>query len=126
MNTDEYGRKSNPVNSNGNITKCSTCQSIYHWYKECPYKIDANDDADGNQVKLSLFSKEVYDCYMNKFVGETFNHAFLVSECTKTVCEESWLKNYIDTLSTDDKKKVAESKSDINSEMVIHLKLLKW
>ena len=64
---------------------------------------------------------------MNKFVGETFNHAFLVSECTKTVCEESWLKNYIDTLSADDKKKVAESKSDINlnSEMVIQLKLLK-
>ena len=110
MNTDEYGRKSNPVNSNGNIAKCSICQSIYHWYKECPYKIDGNDDVDGNQVKLSLFSKEVYDCYMNKFVGETFNHAFLVSECTKTVCEESWLKNYIDTLSADDKKKLQKVK----------------
>ena len=53
MNNDKYGRKTNPVNSNGNITKCSICQSIYHWYKECPHKID---DADGNQVKLSLFS----------------------------------------------------------------------
>ena len=30
MNTDKYGRKTNPENSNRNITKCSTCQSIYH------------------------------------------------------------------------------------------------
>ena len=111
MNTYKYGRKTNPVNSSGNITKCSVCQSIYHWYKECPHKIN---DADGNQVKSSLFSKEVYNCYcyINKFVGETFNHAVLDSGCTKTVCGESWLNNYIDTISADDKQKVVESKSD--------------
>ena len=85
------------------------CQSIYHWYKECPYKID-NDD--GNKVKLSLFSIEVYNCYINKFRGETFNHAVLDSGCTKTLCGESWLNNHIDTLSADDKQKVVESKSD--------------
>ena len=28
MNTDKFGRKTNPINSNGNITKCSICQSI--------------------------------------------------------------------------------------------------
>ena len=88
MSTHKYGWKTNPVYRNGNITKCSISQSIYHWYKECPYKID---DADGNQVKLSLFSKEVYNCFINKFAGETFNHAVLDSECTKTVCGESWL-----------------------------------
>ena len=72
MSTDKYDRKTNAVNSNGNIAKCSICQSIYHWFKECPHQID---DAVGNQLKLSLFSKEVYNCYINKFVGETFNHA---------------------------------------------------
>ena len=109
MNTDKYGRKTNTVNSNRNISKCSMCQSTYHWHKECSHKID---DADGNQVKLSLFTKEVYNCYINKFVGEPFNHAVLDSECTKTVCEESWLNSYIDALSTDYKQKVVESKSD--------------
>ena len=109
MNTDKYGRKTNPINSNGNTTKCSICQSIYHWYKECPHKINY---ADGNQVKLSLFSKEIYNCYINKFVGETFNHAVLDSRCTKTMCRESWLNNHIDTLSADDKKKVVESKKE--------------
>ena len=74
-----------------------------------PYKID---DSDGNQVKLSLFSKKVYNCYINKFVRKTFNHAVLDSGCTKTVCRESWLNNYIDTLPAGDKQKVVESKSD--------------
>ena len=109
MNTDKYGWKTNPVKSNGNITKCSVCQSIYRWYKEWPHKID---DADGNQVKFSLFSKEVYKCYKNGFVGETLNHAVLDSGCTKTVCGESWLNNCIDTLSADDKQKVVESESN--------------
>ena len=100
MNTDKYGRKTNPVNRNGNITKCPICQSIYYWYKECPHKIDG---ADGNQVNLSLFSKEVSTCYVNKFVSKTFNHAVLDSGCTKTICG--------DTLSAVHKQKVVESKS---------------
>ena len=89
-----------------------------------PHKID---DSDGNQVKLSLFSKKVYNCYINKFVMKTFNHAVLDSGCTKTVCRESWLNNYIDTLPAGDKQKVVESKSELNlnSEMVIQFKLLK-
>ena len=59
-----------------------------------------------------MFSIEVYNCYINKFRGETFNHAVLDSGCTKTLCGESWLNNHIDTLSADDKQKVVESKSD--------------
>ena len=82
---------------------------VSHWYKECPHKID---DSDGNQVKLILFSKKVYNCYINKFVRKTFNHAVLDSGCTKTVYRESWLNNYIDTLSAGDRQKVIESKSD--------------
>ena len=59
-----------------------------------------------------MFSKEVYKCYIKNFVGETFNHAVLDSGCTKTVCGKIWLNNYSDTLSTDDKQKVVESKSE--------------
>ena len=78
-NTDKYGRKMNPVNSNGNVKKCSICQSIYHWFRDCPHKLDDTS----TQVKLSLFTDEVYNCYINKFVGETLNHAILDSGCTK-------------------------------------------
>ena len=79
FNTDKYGRKMNPLNSSGNITKCSICQSIYHWVRDCPHKVDDTS----TQVKLSLFTDEVYNCYINKFVGETLNHAILDSGCTK-------------------------------------------
>ena len=40
---------------------------------------------------------------MNKFIRQTFNHAVLDSGCTKTVCGESWLNGYFNTLSADEK-----------------------
>ena len=44
VNTNKYGRKINPMNSSGNITKCFICQSIYHWHKECPHRVDVSDE----------------------------------------------------------------------------------
>ena len=61
-------------------------------------------------IKLSLFSKEFHNFYINKFVGDTFNHTALDSGCTKTFCEESWVNSYIDTLSADNKKSCRKSK----------------
>ena len=98
----------NPVNSSGNIRKCSICQSIYHWFRDCPHKVDDTS----TQVKLSLFTDEVYNCYINKFVGETLNHAVLDSGCTKTVCGASWLDSYTETLSECYRKKIIRSKSE--------------
>ena len=92
----------NPVNSSGNITKCWICQSIYHWFKDCPQEVDNTSTL----AKLSLFTDEVCNCYINKFAGETLNHAVLDSGCTKTVCGASWVDNYIETLSEFDQKKV--------------------
>ena len=45
--------------------------------------------------KLTLFNDELYSYYINKFVGETLNHAALDSICTKTLCGLSWLDNLI-------------------------------
>ena len=54
--------------------------SMYHWYKECPHRAKV---ADENQVKLSLLSKDVHNCYINKFVSETLNHAVLDKDAAK-------------------------------------------
>ena len=128
MNTDKYGQKTTPTNSNGNITKCSIYQSIYHWYKECSQNID---NADRNQVKLSLFSKEVYNCLVSKFVEETLNHV-LESRCTKTVCNHMDTNNQMDTLSADEKQ-VTQSNSDSkfkfqdgNTDEAINQKQKSW
>ena len=110
VNRDKWGRKTNPLNSSGKISKCTICQSIYHWFRECPHRVDY--DSEEKQIKLTLFNDELYNCYINKFVGETLNHAVLHSRCTKTVCGISWLDNYLETLSPEDKEKVVEKQSE--------------
>ena len=67
------------------------------------------DTSDG--VNITLFSQEMYECYMTKVVGETLNCAVLGSGCTKNVCSESWLTNYLDTLTENDSSKVVASNS---------------
>ena len=108
-NIDTYGCKMNPMNISGNIIMCSICQSMYHCSKKCPYWVEVSDE---NQEKVNLFSEGVYNCYINKFVGETLNHAVLDSGCSKTVCGVSWLNNYFDTLSVNDRIKIVDIKSD--------------
>ena len=53
----------------------------------------------------------MHECYMTKFVGETLNCAVLDRGCTKNVCGESWLSNYLDTLTEIDYSKVDVEKS---------------
>ena len=110
VNRDKWGRKTNPLNSSGKISKCTICQSMYHWFRECPHRVD--DDSEEKQIKLTLFNDELYNSYINKFVGETLNHAVLHSRCTKTVCGISWLDNYLETLSPENKEKVVEKQSE--------------
>lgn len=95
FNTDKYGRKTNPLNSNGNITKCSTCQSIYHLFRDCPHKTD--DSTYDNHVKLSLFRDDVFNCYIDKFVEEKLTNAVLDTGCTKNVGSALWLEYYLVT-----------------------------
>ena len=67
---------------------------------------DTSDD-----VNITLFSQEIHECYMTKFVGKTLNCAVLDSGCTKNVYGESWLTNYLDTLTESDRSKVVVEKS---------------
>ena len=89
VNRDKQRQKNNSINSNGKISKSTICQLIYHWFRECPHRVQ--DDSEKKQVKLILFNDELCNSYKNKFVGETLNHAVIDSGCTKTVCGLSWL-----------------------------------
>ena len=62
---------------------------MYYWANNYPNKVQ-----DTSDVKITLFSQEMHECYMAKFVGETLNCAVLDSGCTKNVCGESWLTNF--------------------------------
>ena len=69
VNRDQWGHKINPLNISCKIFK----YTIYHWFRECPDRVE--DDSEEKQVKLTLFNDELYNCYINKFVGKTLNHA---------------------------------------------------
>ena len=70
--------------------------------------------------KLTLFNDELYNCYINKFVGETLNHTVLDSGCTKTACGLSCLDNYVEALSPEDRGKVIDKQSKTKFKKVCH------
>ena len=104
----------NPVNSDGEITRCHYCQSIYHYQPECPDKARNKDDKDSEDT---LFNSEVVLCEDNldgpcDLVSESLNCALLDSGASKNVCGKVWLDVYLDSLSESEKKKVSSKKSD--------------
>ena len=106
-NYDKFGQKTNPLDKSGRISCCVICKSVYHWANDWLNKVqDTSDD-----VNITLFSQEMHECYMTKFVGETLNCAVLDRGCTKNVCGESWLSNYLDTLTEIDYSNVVVEKS---------------
>ena len=70
----------NPVDRDGNITRCRTCDSKYQWQSECPVRLKTPE-------KITLFQSKNIDNEETKvFVGETINCAVLDSDCSQTVC----------------------------------------
>ena len=86
-------RKTNLLNSYGNISRCGICQSTFHLAKECPH----TDCSKSNENKASFFTQEVQKYCIETFLGKALNLAVLDSGCTKAVCGEEWLKGYLDT-----------------------------
>ena len=95
-------RRVNPSNHHGRVSRCTICQSVYHWFKDCPHNVQ------GSNSKVTLFTHEVQKCYVQNFLGETLNLAVLDSGCTKTVHGQECLKYYSESLCDDDRKKIQE------------------
>ena len=106
-NYDKWGQNTNLLDKSGKVTHCLICKSIYHWVYSCPNKVKGMLE----DVNITLFTQELHECYIEKFVDETFNYAVLDSGCTKNVWGESWLSNYLDTLTEVDRSQVSEKES---------------
>ena len=118
-------RRKNPLDSSGNVSKSSICESIYHWKRDCPdtyesrqkhdFKINlpvAEESHFVEHVEVTLFQPpDLKNSEIGNFVGETLSCAVLDSGCTRTVCGKVWLNCYLDTLSDDDKN--ASRKSQV-------------
>ena len=69
--------------------------------KDCPHR-----------TSFTMFtSSEIQECYISKLVGESFAGGLLDCGCTKTVCGTEWYKDYINSLSEQDKNLVSTQPS---------------
>ena len=59
-----------------------------------------------------MFTNNIHECYIEKFVGEILGCAILDSGCTKAVCDSSRLKCYEESLQLDDLANMSYGKSD--------------
>ena len=104
------GKGKNPLDQQGRRTRCSNCESVNHWYADCPDIKGNNSSQRDVQVTLFQSIQEETKC-MQQFVGESLGAAVLDSGASKTVCGNTWMSCYIDALSLDEKASVLHSDS---------------
>ena len=114
-------RKMNPVDSEGNVSRCVICDSRLHWARDCPHsyekmKSPASTDTADDTVELSLFMglTGVNDgnSKLSSLMHESSGCAVLDSGCINTVCGSAWLQRYTDFLSDNDRAKLKEESSE--------------
>jgi hypothetical protein len=111
----------NPLNKWGKRTTCVICRSVFHWANNCPNKFGAStksaDSSAGVSKKegtatetcsITLFTSSVNEI----LVAESMGAAIIDTACTRTVCGESWLRQYLDGLTTEQKQQVVSEQSD--------------
>ena len=102
-----------PVDRDGNMTRCRTCGSKYHWQSECLVRSKTPD-------KITLFQlKNIDNKETELFVGETLNSAILDSGCSQTVCGKNYLSCFQESLDEDTEIAEEASKSTFKLEMVV-------
>ena len=102
-------RGKNPLDKQGNITQCHICYSINHWADDCP---DGSEEEKASEALYSVtfFEDDVENPdNIRSLVYETFGCAVLDCGAAKSVCGETWLEVYIDSLQENDKSKVEYS-----------------
>ena len=88
LSTHSSRRKKNPVKSDGNVSRCNVCGSIFHWASRCPDAYAYEVSQKPEEVHIVLFessSHDLSDGKMKDFVGETLSSAVFDTSCTKTV-----------------------------------------
>ena len=121
----------NYTGKDGKPLRCYECDSIKHLANRCPHrnvakqsnnnqtsseeswkkKTNDNSNTGTEHVHITLFAA-IPDRKQYCLIGESFGRGILDSGCTKTVSGETWMEEYLPTLSIEDKKLVIERKSD--------------
>ena len=123
----QYQRRLNFNDLHGNLTRCYECGSKFHYAKECPdapenshkvYEMSHKfDEMKENMCEEYDQEEDVYATNLDGawgeicYLAETTNYAILDSACTSTVCGETWLKCFLDSMDKDNRKRIKEFES---------------
>ena len=122
------GRRTNPLDRDGLVTRCIVCDSRFHWLKDCPDAFENQESSEAlqsvsenrggeedNPVHLSLFmgytNEAKKSSKLEGLVQETYGYALLDTGCSTTVCGVNWLNNYCEYLSDVDRGSIIEKAS---------------
>ena len=98
----------NPLDEHGRYTRCTICESIFHWATACPHR----EAGAGEIHHVTLFQSNLMDQDCIKiFVSESLSAAVLDSAATSTVAGKTWMDCYIDSLPEEKQTKISYSKS---------------
>ena len=92
----------NPVDKYGRITRCTICDSVNHWQQECPDKT-SSDTLLVHEIVLHNIEETGQ---LLTLVSESWNCGLLDCGANKTVCGETWLKEYTESLNEDEKQNI--------------------
>ena len=102
----------NPRDKNGNVMRCFICESYYHMAKDCPHKkpcfytkyvqgdIEIEPEVKFNKIGQNVKQHSVASVQV-AYMSESLGCAILDTACTKTVCGEAWLNDFMKRCKTD-------------------------
>ena len=104
--SDRSRKNINPLGPDGQVLTCKSCGSYRHLLPACP-------DSWENMRKVNVVQEEHavlftgYDIEEVRRLGvDACNCAVLDSACSSTVCGDSWINNYIQSLDKNDRQKL--------------------
>ena len=113
VRNDKYQRQINPTGANGKILTCLSCGSFRHMIANCPDSWENLGKVNLVENKGNAFDNDNIVLFtgsdksrVTQLGCEARNCVVLDSACSSTVCGQSWLSCYLQSIAEKDKEKV--------------------
>lgn len=97
-------RNKNPNNQFGQPSRCSICQSVMHWAKDCPHRTESQENTF---YQVVLFQSDLeHPNALPSLVHESLSSGILDCGASKTCCGITWFNHYLESLNSDEQNKI--------------------
>lgn len=106
-------RTRNPPDSNGKTSRCSICDSLMHWAKDCPHKEETFLQTEETYYQVVLFQNDIENPdSLPTLLHETLNSAVLDCGASSTCGGRLWFNCFVDSLTQEERKLISRYPSD--------------